>query len=214
MDRSLLIRQLETALELARTETNDEIEFDIEDSAFHIIFDDPTQKCDNKFTDEEYEEWDDEDNFVRNITYLGEWLGEYLDIQPRLSFGVFQAEDPKKTGVAYEYGEGEQLAQKLKTIHRQSEVWYLSIYSNWSRPADSVFNDFYKKMKSSTGIGTIDLQVAMLRLIPSRIDEESIESLSPPLQMKETYPELNVAEEDAFHLLEGLYMTYQRAIED
>lgn len=60
MDRSLLIRQLETALELARTETNDEIEFDIEDSAFHIIFDDPTQKCDNKFTDEEYEEWDDE----------------------------------------------------------------------------------------------------------------------------------------------------------
>ena len=201
MERSQLIEQLEKALKLAKSESNDEIEFDISDESFHIIFDEQNESFGECSLDS--------GEHVANIPYLAEWLGAYLDIQPRFSCGLFQAENPKETGIAYEFEEGEKLTAHLLEIAESNEMWYLSLYRDWSRNENSVFNDIFQQLGKNLGTGTIDLQVAMLRLLPFKNDEVSIESLSPPLHMAETYPEFKVAEEEGFDILDGFYTHYK-----
>lgn len=208
MERSKLIKQLEFALGLATHKGNDEVAFDIDNQEFHIIFDD-----DNDDNDENETPIDDGE-YVKSISYLAEWLGVCLDQEPRLSIGIFQSENPKETGVAYEFEEGSKLTKHLLNIAQQDEMWYLSIYRSWMRREDSPLNYVFEQMEATLGFGSIDLQIGMLRLLPGKPNEISIESLTPPLGMAETYPEFKVAEDEAFDILSSLYDFYLDLDED
>ncbi|HAS7809027.1 TPA: hypothetical protein I7551_14045 [Vibrio cholerae] len=83
MERSKLIEELKNALRLAKKPSNDEIEFNIAEKSFHIIFDD--QRTSNPTPQEEntLDRQLDDGVYVKNIPYLAEWLAEILDAQPR-----------------------------------------------------------------------------------------------------------------------------------
>ena len=151
----------------------------------------------------------DSGEYVESIQYLADWLGKCLDIDTRFSCGLFRGDDPEGTGIAYEHEQGEKLTEHLTKIASSSDIGYLTLYRNFSRNEDSIFNELYSQMESDLGFGTVELQVAMVRLLPNKSKEDSIESIAPPLQMEKMYPEYRVAEEDAFELLSALYTTYK-----
>ncbi|GGB66529.1 hypothetical protein GCM10011607_28950 [Shewanella inventionis] len=204
MERIKLIQQLELALQYAKSDSNDEIIFDIADKSFHIIF-----SKDNPLDDIPLHQLLAQGEYVKSIQYLADWLGKCLDIDTRFSCGLFRSDDPRGTGVAYEYGEGEKLTEHLTKVATSSGIWYLTLYRSFSKNENSDFNELYSQMKRDLGFDTVELQVALVRLLPKKSKEDSIESISPPLRMKEMYPERRVGEEEAFELLSDLYTTYK-----
>ncbi|HAU9839333.1 TPA: hypothetical protein JFP82_002137 [Vibrio cholerae O1] len=208
MERSKLIEELKNALRLAKKPSNDEIEFNIAEKSFHIIFDD--QRTSNPTPQEEntLDRQLDDGVYVKNIPYLAEWLAEILDAQPRVGIGLFTSENPKETGVAYEYKEGSKFSKHLLEIYESKQTWYMTIDRDYRRREDSPFNDIYSGLEKTLGFKAIDLQVGMLRLLPHKSDAYSIESLTPPLHIKQIYSNLNVEEVEAFDLLLDLYCLY------
>jgi hypothetical protein len=141
---------------------------------------------------------------VRSIRVLAEWLKILVDDRNDFILGVFPEESPKDV-VAYEKDEGDKFLSKITEVTKTTQIWYVTLDLFYSSSPDNLAAQATKMFLKEIGVGAVNRESSLLRLLPFKSDADSIEFLSPPFQMAEKKGDIEI---DSFEMINKLYQQY------
>lgn len=131
---------------------------------------------------------------VKNIKYLGEWLSVLSDYDSSMVLTLFPGIEGTKVECFQE--EGDKFLVRLKEIIETEKLWYLGINKFYSS------SDIGRKLAKNFKCSVITETLSVLRLLPTKKSEDSIESIIIP------QVDSKIHQVEPFELLAVLYDSY------
>ncbi len=148
--------------------------------------------------------FEEDGRHVKSISVLAQWLTVLVDKTDNVILGVFPGTSPKE-GIAYEKGEGDKFSSRINEICKADDVWYITLDAFHNCNPNNIAGNVTKQFLNELGVGKVNRESSLLRLLPFKQDSDSIEFISPPFHMSTKKGEIEV---ESFEMLNQLYEKY------